>query len=233
MAKYLTRSELERIAGTFVGKYYALIRKKGLISPAVDPEVLARDVLGLEVRYLPLCSDGSVLGLSSFGRFDIQVSLNNGETFLVELGGRDIVLDTALLEEGNTGRRNFTMAHEAAHHILALLFPEDYGISCRHRAHIQYRKKGIEKEWEEWQADAMAAALLMPEKLVRQDMELFGIPESAGTGSAGNLWEYDRFGSMASHMGVSRQALAIRMRQLHLLAEDVFPQTGLEICMEA
>ena len=69
--------------------------------------------------------------------------------------------------------------------------------------------------------------------MIKKDVELLGIPESSGTGSVGNLWEYDRFGSMASHMGVSRQALAIRMRQLHLLAEDVFPWTRLDICMEA
>lgn len=216
MARYLTRSELERIAGTFVGKYYALIRQRGVISPAVDPEVLARDVLGLDVRYLPLCDDGSILGLSSFDRFDIRIFLDGGESFMVELGGRDIVLDTGLLAEGSTGRRNFTMAHEVSHHILAALFPEDYGMAVRHRAHILYREKDAEREWEEWQADAMAAAILMPEALIRQDMELFGIPGYGVPESAGASWDNDRFGSMAAHMGVSRQALRIRLRQLQM-----------------
>ena len=40
---------------------------------------------------------------------------------------KDVVIDSALASDSCTGCRNFTIAHEAAHHILADLFPNDYG----------------------------------------------------------------------------------------------------------
>ena len=40
---------------------------------------------------------------------------------------KDVVIDSALASDSCTGCRNFTIAHEAAHQILADLFPNDYG----------------------------------------------------------------------------------------------------------
>ena len=46
---------------------------------------------------------------------------------------RDVVIDSALAADSCTGCRNFTIAHEVAHQILADLFPNDYGkaVKCR------------------------------------------------------------------------------------------------------
>ena len=217
MAKRLSRVELEYIAGTITEKYYAL-PQKGRIMEAVDPERLASEVVGLNVSYLPLCQDDSVMGLSAFADLEIQIQLDNGTVEEVRLGDRDIVIDSALLEERNRGRRNFTMAHETAHHILAMMYPMEYGAGSGSSSHVLYRRNEVCRDWEEWQADTMAAALLMPSELVRFCMYFFGVGEALGFVDAlDTSFQHGRFCDMANYMGVSKKALEIRLRRMKLL----------------
>ena len=84
---------------------------------------------------------------------------------------KDVVIDSALAADSCTGCRNFTIAHEAAHHILADLFPNDYGKAVKCRGHIAYRERNGQPSWEEWQANTLAAELLMPTFLVNAEIE--------------------------------------------------------------
>ncbi len=92
----------------------------------IDPERLASSVLGLNVKMLPLCSDGSILGLTVFQKCGFTVTLGDGTKLAEVFMPKDVVIDSALAADSCTGCRNFTIAHEAAHHILADLFPNDY-----------------------------------------------------------------------------------------------------------
>ena len=219
MAKCLSRAELEYIAGTITEKYYALPQKGRIMEP-IDPERLASEVVGLNVSYLPLCQDDSVMGLSVFADLEIRLQLEDGTVQEVRLGDRDIVIDSSLLEERNRGRRNFTMAHETAHHILAMMYPMEYGATCRCRSHVLYRKNGVARDWEEWQADTMAAALLMPSELVRFCMYFFGLGEELGfAGALKDSFQYSRFCDMANYMGVSKKDMEIRLRRMELFGD--------------
>lgn len=221
MSKYLSRADLERIAGTVVNSYYALFPQAGPLPPPVEPEKLAKAILGLEVSYLPLSADGSILGMACFREIELQMSLGDGTVQQIHLTGRDIVIDDCLLEEAQKGRRNFTTAHEIAHHSLVRLYPEEYSSLLNYRTHILYRHRAQARDWEEWQADTLAAAILMPPSLLRQCMALFGIGSKLDLLSAVcRPREYERFCDIAAYMGVSKQALAIRMRQLGLLDRD-------------
>ena len=84
---------------------------------------------------------------------------------------KDVVIDSALAADSCTGCRNFTIAHEAAHHILADLFPNDYGKAVKCRGHIAYRERDGQPSWEEWQANTLAEELLMPTFLVNAEIE--------------------------------------------------------------
>ena len=77
----------------------------------------------------------------------------------------------------------------------------------------------------------------MPLGLVKNNMRAFGFGD--GLRLLNRIFapdEYDRFCKMANHMGVSKQALAIRLKQLGLLERDclqdpfvlvdVFPDDG-------
>ena len=133
MARYLSRADLSHIAGKYIDQYYArFVISKDDPEP-IDPELLASAVLGLNVKMLPLCSDGHILGLTVFQRCSFTATLEDGTKLVEVFMPRDIVIDSTLASDRCTGCRNFTIAHEAAHQILADLFPNDYGkaVKCR------------------------------------------------------------------------------------------------------
>ena len=115
MARYLSRADLSRIAGKYIDQYYT---RFGISKDAPSPinlEQFASSVLGLNVKMLPLCSDGSILGLTVFQKCRFTVILEDGTKLVEVFMPRDIVIDSALAADSCTGCRNFTIAHEAAH----------------------------------------------------------------------------------------------------------------------
>lgn len=235
MARYLSRENLEQIANGYSMMYYA---QQGCCDTAllpICPETLAKDVLGLRVQSLPLCSDGSILGLSTFDDVEIQIALDDGTFRIEQLTARDIAIDQALVESSNYGRRNFTIMHEIAHHILCRMFPREYGPLCHRKSHIFYRKSGKAHDWIEWQADTLAASLLMPEKLIRQSMKNFCLGERLEMlNRVFRPNSYAAFCTMAEYIGVSKQALEIRMKQLNLLGRSYLsnPYALVDVIME-
>ena len=84
MARYLSRADLSHIAGKYIDQYYTRFGISKDDPEPIDPERLASSVLGLNVKMLPLCSDGSILGLTVFQKCGFTVTLGDG-TKLVEV----------------------------------------------------------------------------------------------------------------------------------------------------
>ena len=166
MARYLSRAELSCIAGKYIEMYYALFGISKNDPAPINPEQFANSVLGLNLKMLPLCSDGHILGLTVFQRCSFTATLGDGTKLLEVFMPRDIVIDSSLAADRCTGCRNFTIAHETAHQILADQFPNDYGKAANCRGHIAYRERNGQPSWEEWQANTLAAELLMPTFLI-------------------------------------------------------------------
>ena len=92
MARYLSRADLSRIAGKYIDQCYTRFRiSKDALEP-IDPERLASAVLGLNVKMLPLCSDGSVLGLTVFQRCGFTVTLGDGTKLVEIFMPKDVVM---------------------------------------------------------------------------------------------------------------------------------------------
>ena len=277
MARYLSRADLSRIAGKYIDQYYTRFGISKDAPEPIDPERLAGSVLGLNVKMLPLCSDGSILGLTVFQRCGFTVTLGDGTKLVEIFMPKDIVIDSALAADSCTGCRNFTIAHEAAHHILADLFPNDYGkaVKCRGhiayrerngqpsweewqantlaadsctgcrnftiaheaahhiladlfpndygkavkcRGHIAYRERNGQPSWEEWQANTLAAELLMPTFLVNAEIEraALRLPNGILYQSASDP-NYEKILEMAARMGVSWSAIRIRLQQMRVI----------------
>lgn len=92
----------------------------------------------------------------------------DGKTVLVE---KDLNFDSKL-----KGRKNFTLMHEGSHQIFKMLFPNDYGVTQK-SAGVHYYKANSERnkpisDWEEWQANTLGAAILLPENLINTDCGL-------------------------------------------------------------
>lgn len=221
MSRYLSLRELEMIADKVTQKYFQLFQATpGLLFP-IDPVLLAEEIVHLNVRFLPLCSDGSVLGLTAFDDIDLCFPMSDGSYTLQSIRKSDVVIDTGLQENGVPGRCNFTIAHETGHQILFQLFPADYGNACNRKSHIMYRRKKESHNWVEWQADSIASFLMMPRILISESMYRFGLGEKVEMlNRVFRPAEYQRFCDMATYLGVSKQALSIRLKQLGYLDKD-------------
>ena len=221
MARYLSRAELSCIAGKYIEMYYALFGISKNDPAPINPEQFANSVLGLNLKMLPLCSDGHILGLTVFQRCSFTATLEDGTKLVEVFMPRDIVIDSTLAADRCTGCRNFTIAHEAAHQILADLFPNDYGKAVKCRGHIAYREQNGQPSWEEWQANTLAAAILLPRCLIEKGMFLFGLGDKIEC--LNKIYYpavYERYAALSDFLGCSKKALAIRMKQLGLLHKD-------------
>lgn len=223
---YLSKREIESIAVRVVNAYRKIAGTRSDVTHRVCPEVLAHDLLGLNIVYRTLSADGSILGMTAFEPVWVQVYENQTPTYF-PLDGRTILVESALKEaNANLGRLHFTLAHEACHQIFRLLFPQEYGpginrrqVYCCTTPALQYGRKQI--DWEEWRVNMLASAILMPLD------SLMGQLQSAGLKQKLRMLnrvfapkEYRAFAIVAENMGVSKAALSIRMKQLGLLGRD-------------
>lgn len=218
-APILSRNDIEQIAEKILAIYTETYVPEKHLFYRVIPEELA-EVLGLEVDYQILSLDGTILGVTAPDEQYVSV-YDNKQECCYYLDGNTILIDTRLCASPKTiGRKNYTLAHEIAHQVLYKAFPDAYAsatrIMCDYRRTPNTRKKVT--NWTEWQADALAAALLLPKDAILDGMFLFSLGEHINTLSRKYTPnKYDNFCYLATALGVSQSALAYRMEQLGLL----------------
>lgn len=175
---YLTQKQIENISEKIVKEYYLVpgINSRPVFS--INPVLLCEKVLGVNIGYAELSPDGSVLGATSFEDIDLIYRNEKGDEVLrLEMQKGSILIDRSLAgNEQMRGRHNFTVAHEAGHVILKKFF---YGEHKLENGPHFCKKTGIENaafsDPEEWQANAIASALLMPKENVSYFFEAFGV----------------------------------------------------------
>ena len=217
-ARYLSRRDLDGIADRVTQKYYQILGVgRGKLTP-IDPVLLAEEVVKLNIMFSPLCNDGTILGLAAFADVELALCMSDGNVYIKQLKNGDVVIDTMLQANGLIGRCNFTIAHETGHHILCKLYPKEYGPLCNRTSHIMYRRERKAHSWIEWQADSLASSLLMPQNLITECLPRFSLEKRIEMlNSVFRPKEYQSFCDLAEYLGVSKQALAIRLKQLGIL----------------
>ena len=222
----LSRKDIEGIAARVIAAYKNMPVNEGKVLNKVDPELLVHGLLGLNIEYKHLSLDGSILGLTSFGDLGIQV-YDDDEDDIYFLDSQTVLIERDLRENAEKhGRCNFTIMHEGSHQIYKMLFPRDYGI--RYRTEVHYYRMNDTKSkqitnWEEWQANTLASELILPRECVERSLFLFGFDERIHM--LNRIYaptQYERFKDMAIFLGVSKKALAIRLKQLGLLENDYY-----------
>ena len=217
---YLSKEDIERIAEGVICQYKAHYLPERRMCYMVDATELA-EMLGFTIEYVYITRDGSILGQTSSGRIWTEIFDDNMNKFFFELDGSTILVEKRLLNSPKfAGRKNFTIAHEIAHQIINRRYPEVYEAEnrtfCDYRRSVKPKKKIV--DWHEWQADALAAALLLPRDAVQDSMFMFGLGEKMKLLSRKySDTRYKYFCDMADYLQVSRTALSYRMEQLGLL----------------
>lgn len=220
---YLSRNDLETIAAHITGDYQKLPRFAGQPASRVDPEILAGELCQLSLNWFHLSKNGRVLGLTAYSGFSIAVYTRDWERTSCFLDGRTILVECSLKDSPEQqGRYHFTVMHEAAHQILHRMFSST-GDELNTRL-VCYRgepQRFPVRDWTEWQANVLASALLMPINLVWTALQSVGLEH--GIDILNRLYrpkEYKQFCSAAELLGVSKQALAIRLKSVGLLKQD-------------
>mgnify|MGYP001159099233 CR=1 FL=1 len=224
--RILSRKDIEMIAERVVTQYKALPEITNSQIYHVDPVLLAERVYGFSVEYEHLSVDGRALGVTSYQEAPAKIWADDGSPGYYILDGKTILIEKDLKDDvSRLGQHNFTVGHETAHQILSLLYPGDYTVKVRKERLLYYRaeseKRGPVRNWEEWQANALASSILLPPDLVSRCMYLFGLPDKMRwLNRIYGVKEYEQFTNMAQFLGVSRKAMAIRMEQLGVLEKD-------------
>lgn len=223
--KHLSRKDIEAIAEKYIEAYMKLPELKDTPIYRIDPELFLTRVLGLNIGYEHLSYDNSLLGITAFEEIVVKVLDGSDREEDLLIDGNTVLIETDLKHDGKyKGRKNFTLMHEGSHQIFKRLFPNDYGknasapLRC-YRANSE--RSGRITDWEEWQANALASATLLPPKLISQGMFLFGLGEKIEC--LNKLYrpeEFERFAALADFLGSSKKALAIRMKQLGLVKKE-------------
>lgn len=220
---YLSRDDIEKMAERIINQYkYAYVPERHLCYN-VDPEELA-SLFGFRIEYVNITKDGSILGQTSSGGIWTSIMDSAMNDMFFFLDGKTILVEKRLLlSPKSIGRKNFTIAHELAHQFINQEYPEVYGAQCR--TFCDYRRSEKQRkqitDWREWQADALAAAILLPKDAIEDSMFMFGLGQKMKLLSRKySQNNYERFCEMADFLRVSKSALAFRMEQLGLLERN-------------
>lgn len=217
----LSKSNLDELANVVLSDFYSGAWPE--FEP-IDIDRLAAEYLNLTVCYENLSSDGSILGVAAYGGCTLALP-----HIQIDLCPGMVLLDRSLISEDKAtypleGRRRFTLAHECAHQIL---YRYESAISqeqiCRpysQRRAFSLRELKTHEDWNEWQANALGAALLMPKKLLDRALFTFANGEKLAC-FAGSLSPegYKCLVNMSRFLGVSHTALMIRLKYFDYLEE--------------
>ena len=125
-----TKRQLEDLAHSFVERYYAVQKKRGIRKvEKIEPRIMLNDVLGLDIQYHTLSLDGSIIGYTIGSQIEMEV-FDTGSPVSVPLDGNTVFIESKL-HRMNKGRENFTIMHEGAHQIFFKLFPAYYNCGVR------------------------------------------------------------------------------------------------------
>lgn len=208
-------------------KEYAL----GIVdSPrAVDINQIIKECLFLNVKSKYITADKSILGLIAFDEASLPCYDLSFNKMILELQAGDIVIDMLLSGKMMKYRRRFTLAHEASHWILhrtyhspinqPFEFRKPYEESFAVNIEKKYKAIFTDTDREEWQANSLAAAILMPKVTFMEAAyeSRFAKERANGKIVIDDPDEYTEFLEyLSSIFEVSRQAADIRLEQLDL-----------------
>lgn len=197
----------------------------------IDINYLIKECLFLNVRSKNITADKSVLGLIAFEDVTVPCYDLSYRPIVLDLSAGDILIDMSLSGNRNIPRRRFTLAHEASHWILHRSYhsPTNQKYEFR-KPYLKTLSRDLERSFtgfktendeEEWQANSLAAAVLMP-KIPFVEYTLNEIQRAFGEDIDYLIDDQSEdyvmvIENIASMFNVSRQAVKIRLEQLDLL----------------
>lgn len=202
------------------------------LARATPIDQLARDYLGLRVSFARLSVDGSICGLTAYADTE-YITEEMGIRRTLPLKKNQVLLDESFIKPGNVkmlcGKRRFTLAHECAHQILFQMETDEHKESCKgkYAARTAYSLRDLKtrEDWNEWQANVLGAAILMPQKEIDLAMFYYASGKKL-TNYEGRFAYRDRLAldMICKQLGVSKSAAVIRLRDLGYIEDRPYSE---------
>lgn len=213
LVPYIPPAEYDKIAQDFLDKYYP----QALNTPMPIPiEDIAKNEMGLDVRYLCLSEEQDIYGMTIFTDGAVEIydpieGLYDTQVFK----SKTVLIDPEAVKKTNSGCRNNTIAHECVHWYKHRLFYKRqqlvlprYAKYCKCR--ISQLPETIEEEnIMESQATGIAPRILMPKNTFIEAAEHLGISYGRDNRNA--------IRALAQFYEVSKQSVEIRLAECNLL----------------
>jgi len=213
----LSRKEIDIIGEHLVMDF----NPSALITPQeIDIDLLAQDYLGMEQDFQYLSHCGVYLGMTVFNDTDkvpiYDPTLDRADYITAK--AHTVIIDNTLLAENQQHRYRFTMGHEVGHDFLhteyfaydpnqLTLFGKYFDIpliQCRvdtKKLNITQKKSWTDRDWMEWQANAISSAILMPRSAVLNSVDKIKSP-------------YIKISEVSDVFNVSFEAAIYRLKEL-------------------
>ena len=182
----------------------------------------ASEYLGLNVSFADLSADGSICGLTAYADTEYIIE-KDGMQYSIPLRRNQVLMDASFIQPFQIrklcGKRRFTLAHECAHQILFQMETEEVRKVCQRkysaRTAYSLRELKTHEDWNEWQANVLGAAILMPQREI--DLAVAYYARGRRLVSYDGTFAYqDRVALdlICKQFGVSKTAAVIRLKQL-------------------
>jgi len=197
---YYSVNTLENIARNTIKQYdeYFL----NFEPQAIPIERIIEDAYGLNIDFMRLTIAGNELGrMVCENGYSTRFAPDKDDYELVKVTEGTMLIESRLLEKPQYhGRYRFTLAHELAHWIIHKHLFKGTSTAA---AHYKSDVRGLNTI--EWQADYLAAAILMPAGLVKRAFHRV------------RNEKVDIIKKLAEIFEVSKQAMRIRLEELGLI----------------
>ena len=220
MNNYVSLKELDEIAQELIKNFL----KKDKDTVCVDIERFATEYLGLNIKYVNIAeNDLQKTGFLGDGETSILIWLKNQKIKYV-CPANTILIDRYFLNEFESNKRRFIIAHETAHYILNKINKRQ--VSAFHNefdCELKYSAQQLRDmmNFSEIQADRLGAALLMPEFIVRRNLckTIHNKPLTLYGKTYIDRKDKQLIRLMAEMASVSYTSLVIRMKTLKLFQQ--------------
>ena len=224
---YLSYAKIEQIADSVISDFRKRFPEYADTGQFRMPNVTAIDqfaekYLGLDVTFAHLSSDGNFCGLTAYEDLEFTYEVDGVEQTL-PIKKDQVILDSEFIKPERIrelcSKRRFTLAHECAHQILFRLESADTNVACRKKyaARICYSRRDLKSptDWTEWQANALASAIMMPRDDIALAMYRFCIKNKLKNyGGYYNQKDLCTIRMFSDYFGVSHTSVKIRLKQL-------------------
>ena len=215
---YIKAKEMDEIAEGILKEYYP----EALETPMALPIDAYLANIGLTKMEGKLTEDSSIFGEMVFKYTEVVFyDENTPESRLVKK--KTILVDPEVICLRNQGSYNNTIVHESVHWLLhryhneyKMLFDENHKRSSSLRDNtISSLSEWTDYDWMEWQANGIAARVLMPKSTTKQKVNQLFTDYSLKYTSDEKLTMFERIiDDLAEFFQVSRLAAKIRLQQL-------------------